>query len=500
MTQHILTVGIADGVAASVKLSAEAVAYAKGRGISQATLERLGVGSGMAFFPELGRKAPALFSKYRSGWKARAYPDKAFVANKGFELSFWNEDAVLAANPDTVFITEGETDALALVEAGISEDQVLSVPNGAIERKADQQSRGYTYVEQALSRGLSRVNRFVWCGDNDRPGLSLRDDMARILGAARFWFVEWPEGCKDANDLLLSDGPTAVRELVTDGALQWPVAGLYRLSELPEPAPMTLWHPGFPEWESKVCLAPRTLSVVTGHPGHGKTQLWSQIWFNVAKAHDVVACVASFETRPKPHLRRMLRTLHSGALERDMTDAERQAADAWIGEHYLFLQHPDQRPSLEWLLDTAEVAVVRHGARIVQIDPWNRLEATRAKDETETDYIGRCLRTMHGFANDLNCHVQILVHPSKMGQERRNSPPFLEDISGSKHWDNMPDQGFAVHRPKMFDNGERQTAAELYCRKARFEELGYPCKLTLNFDLAKGRFVSTDYEVGYGSA
>jgi twinkle protein len=52
----------------------------------------------------------------------------------------------------------------------------------------------------------------------------------------------------------------------------------------------------------------------------------------------------------------------------------------------------------------------------------------------------------------------------------------------------------------MFDNGERQTAAELYCRKARFEELGYPCKLTLNFDLAKGRFVSTDYEVGYGSA
>ena len=100
---------------------------------------------------------------------------------------------------------------------------------------------------------------------------------------------------------------------------------------------------------------------------------------------------------------------------------------------------------------------------------------------------------MHAFANDLNCHVQILVHPSKMGHERRNSVPFLEDISGSKHWDNMPDQGFAVHRPKMFDNGERQTSAELFCRKARFDELGFPCKLALNFDLAKGRFVSTDY-------
>ena len=87
-----------------------------------------------------------------------------------------------------------------------------------------------------------------------------------------------------------------------------------------------------------------------------------------------------------------------------------------------------------------------------------------------------------------------------MGHERRNGSPFLEDISGSKHWDNMPDQGFAVHRPKMFDNGERQTSAELYCRKARFEELGFPCKLALNFDLSKGRFVSTDYQIGYETA
>jgi twinkle protein len=69
------------------------------------------------------------------------------------------------------------------------------------------------------------------------------------------------------------------------------------------------------------------------------------------------------------------------------------AADAWIGEHYLFLQHPDQRPTLEWFLDTAEVTVVRHSARIVQVDPWNRLEAARVRDESETDYIGRCLRT-----------------------------------------------------------------------------------------------------------
>ena len=230
------------------------------------------------------RKAPALFFRYRRRLEGARFPDKGFVANKGFKPSFWNQDAVLASNPEAVFITEGELDACALVEAGIAADQVLSVPNGAVERtEENDRPRGYHYVEEALEAGLSRTRKFVWCGDNDPAGLSLRADMVRLIGAARFQFVEWPEGCKDANDMLRSDGAQALRELVTEGALPWPVEGLYRLNELPEPAPLSLWNPGFPEWESKMMLAPRTLSVVTGHPGHGKTQLWTQIWHNVER-------------------------------------------------------------------------------------------------------------------------------------------------------------------------------------------------------------------------
>ena len=72
----------------------------------------------------------------------------------------------------------------------------------------------------------------------------------------------------------------------------------------------------------------------------------------------------------------------------------------------------------------------------------------RARDETETKYIGRCLRNLHAFAHDMNVHPQILAHPAKMGGDRKNHPPLLEDISGSKNWDNMVDQGYVVQRPK----------------------------------------------------
>lgn len=490
------TAGIAAGTAQSLRISAPALAWCeRSRGISPATLAQLDVASGTAFFPDLGEKLDAVYFRYDDGWKARAFPDKSFVAGGGFKLSFWNIARVLAASPATVFVVEGEFDACALVEAGIPATAVLSVPNGAKAKPVEdpKESRGYAYVEDALKAGLSRVKRFVWCGDADGAGHALRADMVKLLGAARFWFVDWPDGIKDANDMLLKDGAAALRDLATDGAMQWPIAGIYRLSELPEPAPLTLWEPGFVEWEHKVMLAPRTLSVVTGHPGHGKTALWNQIWFQVVTKYGVPFCGASFETRPKPHVRRQLRTLHTGKLERDMTDQERSAADHWINDRYLFLVHPDQRPTLEWFLDMAEVAVVRHGARIIQIDPWNRLEGSRAGNESETEYIGRCLRTLHGFAHDMNCHVQILAHPAKMDNQRRGQPPMLEDISGSKNWDNMVDQGFVVHRPEVFEGSTRKTEAAFYHRKARFEELGHPCKLKLDYKLGSGRYVSIDY-------
>jgi twinkle protein len=476
-------------------LSATALAFATGRKLSARTLAQMGVASGTAFFPELNRKSEGVFFRYAEGWKARAVPDKAFIAGKGFKLSFWNLEAVLRSGSPTVYITEGELDACALVEAGIPHDEVLSVPNGAVERpaEADKEIRGYAYVEDALKAGLSKVKKFVWCGDADGPGLSLRADMAKILGVARFWFVDWPEGCKDANDVLKFEGGNFLRELVTDGALEWPIDGLFKLSELPEPAPLTLWNPGFAEWESKVMLAPRTMSVVAGHPGHGKTQLFTQIWFNIVRAYCIPIAVASFETRAKPHLQRYLRTLLIGKLVKNCNEEELARADKWIEERYLFMVHPDGRPSLKWFLDLAEVAVVRHGARIIQVDPWNRLEASRGRDQSETEYIGMCLRECHSFAQDMNCHVQILAHPAKMEGARRGQAPGLEDISGSKNWDNMVDQGFVVHRPKMFDGKQRVTEAELHHRKARFEELGYPCVLDLNFNVSEGRYVSSDY-------
>jgi twinkle protein len=103
---------------------------------------------------------------------------------------------VLQANPEEVYIVEGELDACALVEAGIPATQVLAA-HGAKDKPTEGdpiEQPGNAYVVDALKAGLGRVMKFIRCGDADGPRRILRDDMVRILGAARFYFVEWLAG------------------------------------------------------------------------------------------------------------------------------------------------------------------------------------------------------------------------------------------------------------------------------------------------------------------
>ncbi len=190
-------------------LSDNAVRWAEARGISRSTLERAGVASGTTGMPGVGECEVIAFPYWRNGKavnvKYRALSEKAFKQREGGELRFWNLDEVLKAESERAYIVEGEMDALALMEAGVPSQEVVSVPNGAPQRAAadpEVQDR-YRYVDAALEEGFGRAKKFVLVTDSDPPGQALRQDLVRLLGPARCFFVEWPQGVKDANEFLL---------------------------------------------------------------------------------------------------------------------------------------------------------------------------------------------------------------------------------------------------------------------------------------------------------
>ena len=242
-------------------LTADGIAEGKRRGISEGTLKALGVESGQARFG--GEPVPSWVFPYRANGsvvnrKIRSFDSQHTRQTKGGEQQFWNLDAVLAGDMAEVWITEGELDALSLIEAGTSMDAVLSVPNGAPAAaiEAPEETAKFGYVLDALDAGLARAKRYVIATDNDGPGRNLRDNLVQLLGPAKCWFTEFPTGVKDANDALMQWGLEDLRTWLADAKMEWPVTGVYRLSEMPEPPPLELWHPGFEEWEKKVLLAP----------------------------------------------------------------------------------------------------------------------------------------------------------------------------------------------------------------------------------------------------
>jgi twinkle protein len=461
-------------------------------------MEAFGLTSGIEGMPDLGRVETICFP-YRRGdrlvnTKYRAIDEKKFRMQEAGELRFFNLNAVLRGGSKDVWIFEGEIDALSAFEAGIPQSKILSVPNGAPANASDapaEQDR-YRFVLAGLEEGLGAVEKFILATDNDGPGRALRQDLVNILGAARCWFIDWPAHTKDANDLLMRGGPGELLDYLEGEPKEWPIDGLYKLSDLPEPAPLESWDLGFPEWERKLRMAPGTLVILTGHPGQGKTTIAAQLAFNICRRYDLKAAVASFETNAKPHHRRNVRRFMFGKWL--PTDEECATADRWNDEHFLWLVHPRRRPTFRWFMDLAEVAVMRHRAKIIVLDPWNKVESDRPSDVRETDWIRDRLNEMLDFARNFGVLMLVLCHPAKGDHRSRDRRPELEDIAGSKHWDNIPDQGLAIFRPKVFDKGERKTEAQLFHLKARFEELGHECRLDVNYSLTEGRFRSMDYE------
>jgi twinkle protein len=389
--------------------------------------------------------------------KYRLTGQKRFRMDEGAALILWNLQA-LREPFDRVIITEGEMDALSAMVAGF--DQVLSVPNGApakgetgpVDRENDKAR--YAPIWAAM-RLLDKVKSFVIATDGDEPGRILAAELVKRLGPERCKFCEYPEGCKDLNDVLLLHGPKGVTRCI-ESAKPYPVQGLYKMDDFPEPPQLEPFRLRVPAMWDIWPVLPGTFTVMTGYAGRGKTTLMMACLADLMH-QGVNICLGSFETAIKPIMRNELRQHLCGSNLKGITPDMRARADATISDRLTIIaqQAVDDETdfTLEMVLELAEIAVLRDGAKVLVLDPWNELDHKRRHDESETEYTGRAIRALKRFARDYQCAVVVVAHPSKPDMSRENpSPPSLYNISGSANWANKADYGIVVHRKKTDGN------------------------------------------------
>jgi twinkle protein len=483
----------------------------EGRGICQETVVRFGIytvsrsGQNGAVVPDSNGNIIAFPFEERGVVVAEKYraPGKRFWQRAGGRRTFWNADVLDDPGLETaqypLVITEGEIDALTAIQCGFP--LTVSVPDGAPKvpegdvpddlppiDPGRENTGKFEFLWNNRER-LARIKRFILAVDNDPPGRRLAAELVRRLSASRCSFVTYPEGCKDLNDVLTRHNAQAVAS-VLNGAQPYPVRGLYRLSEYPEPGPLPTFSTGWWTLDRHLLIFAGELMVVTGIPGHGKSTWVLNLLVNLATQYGFVAAIFSPEMPTVPQLRDKLRRITLGRPISEIQCDDLAQTDRWLEQHFVFIDtdptgRQDEEFDLDWLLDRATDAVLRDAIRVLVIDPWNEIEHARRRDETTTDYIGRCIRALKRFARLYSVVVIVVAHPTKeVGRNGESRPPTLYDIEGSAHWFNKPDHGIIIDRPNPdADEGVIRVA------KVRFDETGEKGVVRMRFDRMSARFL-----------
>ncbi|HJR82570.1 MAG TPA: AAA family ATPase [Sphingomicrobium sp.] len=417
--------------------------------------------------------------------KYRLASEKRHKMDEGAPLTLWNHDALVRAAETgrPLIITEGEWDALAAMTAGF--DLCSSVPNGAPQQTTEspEESKRYEFLWRSREL-LDRVKQFIIATDSDGPGRILAADLARMLGPERCMFIDYPsnegiEPLKDLNEVLLQMGPAAVVEVI-GSAKPYPVKGLYRLGDFPEPPPTTSIGCGIEGLDEHFRLTLGTFAVISGWAGHGKTSLLMRLLANLMKAGVNVA-LGSFETLPRPILERRLRACIYGCGEVGPKANMPGPADELLASRLSVIAHTardeDTELDLEYIIELAKVAVLRDGVRLLVLDPWNEIEHKRGKDETETEYVSRAIRMLKRFAVNYECAVWLVAHPRKPHTDGNPKPPSLYDLAGSAHFANKADYGVIIHRDDMMSS-----VIEARVVKVRMGLPGKPGRVELKYD------------------
>lgn len=409
--------------------------------------------------------------KYRGG-------DKQFAQEKNADRSLYKVDDLIGQTE--AIITEGEVDALSFEVAGFA--NAVSMPDGAINENV-KSAAGKLKALDTCWHFFEAVERIYLATDNDGPGLRLREELARRLDKRRCLIVTFPDGCKDANDVLMKHGAEALRRCVEE-AQPYPLEGIRTVSDI-RPEMEALYEMGYPlgaktgiiELDRLMEFNAGQLTVTTGIPGHMKSGFTD--YRNIQLMRNADWSFAYFTPEHYPtetHLHRLVEQLVGKPLlpnaQGRMSHGEMAEALDYLCTRVYYIQPENDEFTLEQILNSGSDLVKRYGVNGIVLDPWNHVEHQMGRD-SETIYIGKALRRAKQFAREYGIHFDVIAHTTKLvpGADGVFAPPTMYHISGSANWFNVPDNGVVVYReidPESYED----KGIVYYQRKVKYQHQG----------------------------
>ena len=437
------------------------------RGITQETLDELKIGQGLEYMPQTGKQENTIQFNYIIGDQLIniKYRDgrKNFKLYKGAEKIFYNINSIVGY--DNCIITEGEMDVLALHEAGIT--NVVSVPNGATLHH-----NNLDYLDNCIDY-FEDKEKIILAVDTDEPGLALRRELVRRLGAEVCFLVDFKD-CKDANEYLIKHGKEKLQECIKKSRA-YPLENVTTFKDIEGDVSDFVkngFKPGFQvgleNFDKIFSTYTGQFITVTGIPSSGKSDFVDQMVVGYNANYNWKTAFASPENAPNYlHAHKLMRKVWGDMPRRDDIGGAKwnEVADH-VNDNFFFIDM--EKYTLESVLRKGAELVKRKGIKCLVIDPFNKVRDRNASSIDVNIYTMEYLTKIETFAKKYDVLVFIVAHPTKMYKDKdgKIEEPTMYNIKGGGEWYDASYHGLLVHRDYELKN------TKVKVLKVKFQNLG----------------------------
>jgi twinkle protein len=468
--------------------------FFKNRGISEQTLSKASVKGCTKWMPQTKCDTDVIAFQFikknlRVNTKYRAL-DKSMSQDKSGEKCFYNFE-VLERKPKRVYITEGEIDALTLIECNYKD--AVSVPDGAPNPTANNLDNKFSYFTEEAMKLFDEIQEIVLVTDNDENGRFLESELKRRIGIDKCLFIQYPEGCKDINDVLVKEGPEAVED-VLESAKHYPVDGLNtfkdyenEIIDMYNGVAQEYWETGWTHMDKHLKVKGGQLNIVTGTPGSGKSEWVDDLMINTVKTYGSKWAVFSPENYPVKVYYRKLAEKFENMNFSQFNETTVKNSISELSEYVtLIVDNDKDEVTMKYLFDRIRTLVFRKGIKAVIIDPWNEIQHTMG--EREDQYLSKMLRKIKRFIRKYDLSFWLVAHPKNPQRNKDGNYNKITayDIAGGYTWNAKADNIFSVWR----DRSDNKKPVEVDVLKIKYKTDGDLGTCKFFYQYATGRFKS----------
>lgn len=430
-------------------------------------------------------------------FKARNIREKDFRQQGGAENILYKIYDL--REKSVVGITEGEPDALSWEVAG--KEFFASLPLGApnpedehVDKKLASITRDFDVFENADLIYISV--------DADKNGKFLEKLLIKKFGAEKCKLVRYPEGLKDANEVLKKFGPELGPEILNecfDNAEDAKEDGIYTVSDCES----DLWSDfengtshgettRIPELDKHLTFKTGNVYTWTGYTNEGKSEFIRYLHVIKSAFDDWKHAWYPPENLPlKNFYGKIIHTYIGKSIDKRysgvMNDDEFSKGIEFVRDHFYVID--PEVPTVESILEKAVYLIRRYGVKTVVLDPYNQID--HDVREGEHLYIAKFFSKLKAIARRYDVIVFVIMHqttPKVEAGKNYDKPNKYRVKGGGTAADKSDVMGYTQRPEFNLDTQDRRVVCGTL--KIREKEIiGYEGEVEFMYSPASGRYL-----------